>query len=72
MAQNNSDSQWYQAEGLQRLPDGNGYTWTLPFRLGDMLHMAEELFGTRDSSYTIHAIEFVDNFVMFPGILGFL
>ena len=38
---------------------GNGYTWTLASRLGDMLHMAEELFGPRDPSYTILGIEFV-------------
>ena len=41
----------------QRLPNGNGYTWTLASRLGDMLYMAEELFGQRDHSYTILGIE---------------
>ena len=39
-------------------PSGSGYTWTLASRLGDMLHMAEELFGPRDYSYTILGIEF--------------
>ena len=42
----------------QRLPEGNGYTWTLASRLGDMLHIAEKLFGPRDPSYTILGIEF--------------
>ena len=37
----------------------NGYTWTLASRLSDMLYMAEELFGSRDYSYTILGIEFV-------------
>lgn len=40
----------------QRLPDG-GYNWTLPYRLCDMLQMAEKLFGPRDTSYTILHIE---------------
>lgn len=43
----------------QRFPDGSGYTWTLASRLGDMLQMAEELFGQRDSSYTILGVEFI-------------
>ena len=42
----------------QLLPDGNSYTWTLPFRLGEMLHMAEELFGERNCYYTILGIKF--------------
>ena len=42
----------------QRLPDRKGYTWTLASRLGDMLNMAEKLFGERDCSYTILGIEF--------------
>ena len=37
----------------------NGYTWTLASRLGDMIYMAEELFGPRDQLYTILGIEFV-------------
>ena len=37
----------------------NGYTWTLASRLGDMIYMAEKLFGPRDLSYTILGIEFV-------------
>ena len=42
----------------QPLPDRNGYTWTLASRLGEMLDMAEELFGPRDPSYTILGMEF--------------
>lgn len=42
----------------QRRSNGKGYTWTLPSRLGEMLNMAEELFGKRDRSYTILGIEF--------------
>ena len=38
-------------------PEGNGYTWTLASLLGNMLHIAEELFGQRDYSYTILGIE---------------
>ena len=41
----------------ERLSEGCGYTWTLASRLGDMLHMAEELFGPRDPSYTVLGIE---------------
>lgn len=44
----------------QCLSDGS-YTWTLTSRLGNMLEMAEELFGPRDPSYTILGIEFVSN-----------
>ena len=40
----------------QPLPEGD-YDWTLPYRLCDMLHMAEDLFGPRDTSYTILHIE---------------
>ena len=35
----------------------NGFTWTLASRLGDMLHLAEELFGPRDKSFTILGVE---------------
>ena len=38
-------------------PEGNGYTWTLASLLGDMLHIAEELLGQRDHSYTVLGIE---------------
>ena len=38
-------------------PEGNGYTWTLASLLGNMLHIAEGLFGKRDHSYTILGIE---------------
>jgi hypothetical protein len=46
-----------------------GFTWTLPSRLGDMLHLAQELFGPRDSSYTILGIEFVSDNprIWYPG-----
>ena len=40
-------------------PRENGFTWTLPSRLGDMLFRATEMFGPRDQSYTILGIEFV-------------
>ena len=42
----------------QPLPDNSGYTWTLASRLGEMLHLAEQLFGARDCSYTLLGIEF--------------
>ena len=42
----------------QRKFNGRCYTWTLVSRLSNMLHMAEELFGPRDLSYTILGIEF--------------
>ena len=47
--------------------DNNRYT--LDFRLGDMLHMAEELFGPRDLSYTILRVEFVSDHprIWYPG-----
>lgn len=47
----------------------NGYTWTLASRLGDMLYIAEELFGPRDSSYTVLGIEFVSDNprIWYPG-----
>ena len=42
----------------QPLCDRSGYKWTLASRLGDMLDLAEQLFGKRDYSYTILGIEF--------------
>lgn len=39
----------------------NGYTWTLTSRLGDMLSMAEAIFGIRDKNYTVLGIEFNDS-----------
>ena len=53
----------------QPLPDRDGYTWTLVSRLGEMLYMAEELFGPRDRSYTILGVEFVSDHprVWYPG-----
>ena len=41
----------------QPLPDGT-VSWTLASRLGDMLDMAEKLFGGRDTSYTLLGIQF--------------
>ena len=67
MPQINIDSDLLVA---QRLPDGSGYTWTLASRLGEMLHMAEELFGPRDCSYTILGIEFTGQIIPGFGILG--
>ena len=53
----------------ERLPDGSGYTWTLASRLGEMLQMAEELFGRRDPSYTILGVEFIVGIpqIWYPG-----
>ncbi len=53
----------------QRLSDGSGYTWTLASRLGEMLQMAEGLFGQRDSSYTILGVEFIVGIpqIWYPG-----
>ena len=50
-------------------PEGNGYKWTLPSLLSNMLHTAEELFGPRDMSYTVLGIEFENNGpqVWYPG-----
>ena len=45
-------------------------TWTLTTRLGQMLHIAEELFGKRDYSYTPIGVEFYDGenpMVWYPG-----
>ena len=53
----------------QPLCDRSGYKWTLASRLGDMLYMAEKLFGERDHSYTILGIEFESNGpqIWYPG-----
>ena len=53
----------------QRKSNGKGYTWTLASLLGDMLHIAEKLFGPRDPSYTILGIEFVSDNprIWYPG-----
>src|SRR4051812_12688158 len=55
-------------------PIENGYTWTLASRLGDMLHLAETMFGPRDPSYTVLGVEFVaDNpRVWYPGNRKFI
>ena len=54
MPQININSELLVAEPL---PDGT-VSWTLASRLGDMLDMAEYLFGPRDCSYTLLGIEF--------------
>lgn len=41
------------------LPGGDGYTWTLASRLGEMLALAEERYGPRDHSYTVLGVEFM-------------
>ncbi len=43
--------------------------WTLASRLGDMIYRAEELFGPRDSSYTILGVEFFGDIphIWYPG-----
>jgi hypothetical protein len=43
----------------EKLKTNDGYTWTLASRLGEILHIAEQRFGTRDKEYTILGIEFV-------------
>jgi hypothetical protein len=42
------------------LPSGDGYTWTLASRLGEMISEIEAQFGKRDRSWTILGIEFCD------------
>jgi len=39
------------------LSSGGGYTWSMASRTGDMLEMAEKLFGPRDMSWTILGAE---------------
>ena len=53
----------------QPLSNRDGYTWTLVSRLGEMLYMAEDLFGPRDRSYTILGVEFVSDSprIWYPG-----
>ena len=43
---------------LMLLDAYGGYTWTLPSRLGRILREVEELYGLRDSSWTVLGIEF--------------
>src|SRR5437763_183874 len=47
----------------------DGFTWTLPSRLGALLNEAERLYGERDRSYTILGVEFGpgDPQIWFPG-----
>jgi len=52
------------------LPARNGYTFTLPSLLGDMLWDAEELFGQRDMTFTILGIEVTDGFAPQPWFPG--
>lgn len=54
------------------LPSGNGYTWTLASRLGEMILDIESQFGERDRSWTILGIEFCESGpqTWFPGDCG--
>lgn len=54
------------------LPSGDGYTWTLASRLGEMISDIEAQFGKRDRSWTILGIEFCDSGpkTWFPGDCG--
>lgn len=51
------------------LASGDGYTWTLASRLGEMISDIEAQFGKRDRSWTILGIEFCDSGpkIWFPG-----
>jgi len=53
----------------KKLEGNNGYAYTLASRLGEMLNMAEEMFGKRDRNYTILGIEFYDGNpqIWYPG-----
>jgi hypothetical protein len=54
----------------EELETKDGYTFTLASRLGDMLNMAEKMFGERDKSYTILGTEFYSGSmpqVWYPG-----
>ena len=52
-----------------RLKTNDGYTWTLPTRLGQMLSEVEAAYGPRDRSWTILGIEFIvgNPQIWFPG-----
>jgi hypothetical protein len=54
------------------LPDGDGCTFTLTSQLGKMLCLAESRFGTRDKTYTILGIEFINDVphCWYPGNCG--
>jgi hypothetical protein len=43
------------------LPARNGYTWTLPSRLGEMLVEIESLYGKRDPNWSVLGIEFSED-----------
>ncbi len=51
------------------LPIEGGYSWTLTTRLGEMLRIAEEMYGPRDKEYTILGIEFCGDHpqIWYPG-----
>lgn len=53
----------------RNIPGTDMYTWTLTTRLGEMLQIAEELFGKRDLCYTPLGIEFYGEIPMvwYPG-----
>ena len=42
--------------------NSTGYSWTLAAALGEMLLLAEEKFGPRDTSWTILGIDFVNDY----------
>lgn len=53
----------------EQLETKDGYTYTLASRLGNMLSMAEQMFGERDRTYTILGTEFYDGVpqLWYPG-----
>lgn len=56
---------------IEAQPRGSnsGHSWTLASQLGNMLQIAESVFGGRDETYTILGIEFVDGSpkIWYPG-----
>lgn len=42
-------------------PIPGGYTWTLASRLGQMVRIAQDLYGSRDQSYTLIGVEFSED-----------
>jgi hypothetical protein len=56
----------------QPLPTGNGYTWTLASRTGEILRELEQRYGARDKAFTLLGVEFRDGVprTWFPGNCG--
>ena len=52
----------------------NGYSCTLPTRLGELLYEAETKYGPRDKNYTLLGIEFGPgtNQIWYPGDRGYI